>query len=62
MPASRAVGGRSRMRLPSLANVRIRSKLGLILVVPVLAILTLTALRLSDANGRASDAQLRWER
>ncbi|MBN1174653.1 MAG: sensor histidine kinase, partial [Micromonosporaceae bacterium] len=58
MPASRVVGGRLRMRLPSLANVRIRSKLVLILVVPVLAILTLTALRLSDANERATDAQL----
>ncbi|MBT8224713.1 MAG: ATPase [Dactylosporangium sp.] len=58
MPASRVVGGRLPLRLPSLANVRIRSKLVLILVVPILAILTLTALRLSDARERATDAQL----
>jgi HAMP domain-containing protein len=46
------------MRWPSLADARIRSKLGLILVIPVLAILTLAALRLGDANRQAQDAQL----
>jgi signal transduction histidine kinase len=57
MPASkRPAQRRSRFRLPSPANARIRSKLGLILVVPIAAILMLTALRLVDANGRASDA------
>jgi hypothetical protein len=44
------------MRWPSLADARIRSKLGLILVIPVLAILTLAALRLGDANRQAQDA------
>ncbi|WP_426512128.1 sensor histidine kinase [Dactylosporangium sp. McL0621] len=57
MPASkRPSGGGFRLRRPRLANARIRSKLGLILFVPLLAIVTLAALRLLDAGGRASDA------
>ncbi|GIJ68953.1 hypothetical protein Voc01_038700 [Virgisporangium ochraceum] len=42
--------------MPSLADVRIRTKLGLILIIPVLAILTLTVLRLNDSNNQAQDA------
>jgi hypothetical protein len=61
MPAPRRLasspGGRSRRR-PGLADVRIRSKLGLILVIPVLAIATLAALRLGDASRQAEDASL----
>jgi signal transduction histidine kinase len=57
MPAStRPAQRRSRFGLPSLANARIRSKLGLILIVPIAAILTLAALRLVDATNRATDA------
>src|SRR6266540_6231784 len=47
---------RSILRALSPANARIRSKLGLILVVPIAAILTLSALRLFDATARAADA------
>jgi signal transduction histidine kinase len=55
MPAtSRPV--QRRLRLPSPANARIRSKLALILVVPIAAILILAALRLFDAGSRATDA------
>ncbi|GIJ59438.1 sensor histidine kinase [Virgisporangium aurantiacum] len=42
--------------MPSLADVRIRTKLGLILIIPVLAILTLTVLRLNDSNNQAQEA------
>src|SRR5262245_25873439 len=57
MPASRMPARqRSRLGLLSPANARIRSKLGLILVVPIAAILTLTAFRLVDATSRATDA------
>jgi signal transduction histidine kinase len=45
-----------RFRLPSPANARIRSKLALILIVPIGAILVLAALRLFDAGTRATDA------
>ena len=62
MPASRRPaspsGVRSRLRWPGLADVRIRSKLGLILVIPILAIVTLAVLRLGDANRQAQDAEL----
>src|SRR4051812_34808247 len=54
-PAGRV---RSRKRWPSLDDSRIRTKLGLILIVPVIAIVTLAALRLGDASGQARDAQL----
>ncbi|WP_433207191.1 sensor histidine kinase [Dactylosporangium sp. CS-047395] len=57
MPASkRPAGGGWRFRAPRLANARIRAKLGLILLVPLLAIVTLAALRLHDASARAGDA------
>nr|BFE66679.1 nitrate- and nitrite sensing domain-containing protein [Dactylosporangium thailandense] len=57
MPVSnRPAGGGFRIRRPRLANARIRSKLGLILLIPLLAIVTLAALRLHDAAARASDA------
>jgi signal transduction histidine kinase len=48
-------GKRSRLRF-RLADVRIRTKLGLILLIPVLAILTLTVLRLNDSNNQAQSA------
>ncbi|GAA3451730.1 nitrate- and nitrite sensing domain-containing protein [Dactylosporangium matsuzakiense] len=57
MPASkRPAGGGFRFRPPRLADARIRSKLGLILLVPLLAIVTLAVLRLQDASSRAGDA------
>ena len=57
MPASKKpAGSRLRIGRPRLDNTRIRSKLGLILLIPILAIVTLAAFRLSDAVGRASDA------
>jgi signal transduction histidine kinase len=57
MPASRRPAQRRpRLRLPSPANARIRAKLGLILLVPIAAILVLTSLRLFDAGSRATDA------
>ncbi|GAA2333898.1 sensor histidine kinase [Dactylosporangium salmoneum] len=46
-----------RIGLPRLANARIRSKLGLILLIPILAIVTLAAFRLGDAGRRAGDAE-----
>jgi signal transduction histidine kinase len=49
-------GNRGRRLMPSLADVRIRTKLGLILIIPVLAILTLTVLRLNDSNNQAQEA------
>ena len=49
-------GSRGRRLIPSLADVRIRTKLGLILIIPVLAILTFTVLRLNDSNNQAQDA------
>ncbi len=55
MPATSRPAQR-RLRLPSPANARIRSKLALILVVPIAAILVLAALRLVDAGSRATDA------
>jgi hypothetical protein len=57
MPASKKPAG-SRLRIgpPRLANTRIRAKLGLILVIPIVAIVTLAAFRLDSAVGRAGDA------
>jgi signal transduction histidine kinase len=49
-------GSRNSLFRFRLADVRIRTKLGLILIIPVLAILTLTVLRLNDSNNRAQDA------
>src|SRR5687767_11327200 len=63
MPASRRLGsrggggGRGR-RCRSLAVPGFRRRPGLILVIPVLAIATLAALRLGDANRQAQDAAL----
>ncbi|MEV4511621.1 nitrate- and nitrite sensing domain-containing protein [Dactylosporangium sp. NPDC049525] len=45
-----------RIGRPRLANTRIRAKLGLILLIPIVAIMTLAALRLNSAAGRAGDA------
>ncbi|MGI5238500.1 sensor histidine kinase [Dactylosporangium sp. CA-139066] len=57
MPASKKPAGRGfRIRRPRLANARIRSKLGLILLIPIIAIVTLAALRIGDAGRRANDA------
>src|SRR3954454_8523967 len=58
MPASKKpAGGGFRMGRLRLANARIRSKLGLILLIPILAIVTLAAFRLGDAAGRGSGAE-----
>jgi signal transduction histidine kinase len=46
-----------RGRLPRLRDARIRSKLALILVVPLLAVLALATVRLVDVGGRALDAR-----
>jgi signal transduction histidine kinase len=52
-------GGRERRRLlPRLRDARIRSKLALILVVPVLAIVGLATARLVDSGRQAVDAEL----
>ncbi|GAA3236485.1 nitrate- and nitrite sensing domain-containing protein [Dactylosporangium siamense] len=45
-----------RIGRPRLANTRIRAKLGLILLIPIMAIVTLAAFRLSSAADRAVDA------
>lgn len=45
-----------RGRLPRLRDARIRSKLALILFVPLLAVLALATVRLVDVGGRALDA------
>ena len=51
-------GARSPRLLRRLRDARIRSKLGLILVVPVIAIVSLAGLRLVDSGQRALDADL----
>ncbi|WP_327008028.1 nitrate- and nitrite sensing domain-containing protein [Dactylosporangium sp. NBC_01737] len=57
MPASKKpAGSRLRIGRPRLANTRIRAKLGLILLIPIVAIVTLAAFRLDSAADRASDA------
>jgi signal transduction histidine kinase len=57
MPASKKPAGSGlRIGRPRLADTRIRSKLGLILLIPIVAIVTLAVLRISDAGGRAGDA------
>src|SRR5919197_3945838 len=45
-----------RRLIPRLRNVRIRSKLGLILLIPVLALLGVSALRLAETASRALQA------
>src|SRR5918998_1894431 len=47
---------RERRGFPRLRDARIRSKLALILFVPLLAVLALAAVRLVDVGGRALDA------
>jgi hypothetical protein len=57
MPASeKPASSRLRIGRPRLANARIRAKLGLILLIPIVAIVTLAAFRLSSAVDRATDA------
>src|SRR2546430_16633688 len=59
-------GGRSARARPAgptrrrfgLRDARIRSKLGLILVIPIIAIVSLTTVRLVDSGKRALSAQL----
>ncbi|MFI5492601.1 nitrate- and nitrite sensing domain-containing protein [Actinoplanes sp. NPDC051859] len=48
--------GTRRRWFPRLRDARIRSKLGLILFVPLLAVLALAAVRLVDVGGRALDS------
>ncbi|GGK92650.1 sensor histidine kinase [Mangrovihabitans endophyticus] len=52
-PIGIASPGRQRRGLPRLRDARIRSKLGLILLVPLLAVLALAGVRLVDIGGRA---------
>ena len=47
-----------RRRFPRLADARIRSKLGLLLLVPLVAVVALSALRLVDVSRSASEATL----
>src|SRR2546421_2120138 len=57
-PSSRAKpGGKPRRRF-GLRDARIRSKLGVILIIPILAIVSLTTVRLVDSGKRALSAQL----
>ena len=50
-------GGKPRRRF-GLRDARIRSKLGVILIIPILAIVSLTTVRLVDSGKRALSAQL----
>nr|WP_089245975.1 nitrate- and nitrite sensing domain-containing protein [Asanoa hainanensis] len=50
--------GLDRRGLPRLADARIRSKLGLLLLVPLVAVIALAAVRLVDVSRQASDATL----
>jgi hypothetical protein len=56
--SSRAKPGGATRRRFALRDARIRSKLGLILVIPIIAIVSLTAVRLVDSGKRALSAQL----
>jgi signal transduction histidine kinase len=58
LPASGVQAGGGRRFLPRLRDTKIRTKLGLILVVPVIAIVALAGVRLVDSAQRASDASL----
>ncbi|MEV0650398.1 nitrate- and nitrite sensing domain-containing protein [Phytomonospora sp. NPDC050363] len=53
---SEATGGRRRFGIPPLRDIRIRPKLGIILVVPVLALVGLAVVRLLDTGERAVQA------
>ncbi|HWG98978.1 MAG TPA: sensor histidine kinase, partial [Pilimelia sp.] len=50
--------GRQRRWLPRLRDTKIRSKLGLILIVPVAAVVALGAARLAESGSRAAEATL----
>ena len=50
---SEAAGGRRRFGIPPLRDIRIRPKLGIILVVPVLALVGLAVVRLLDTGEQA---------
>ncbi|MEV0714262.1 nitrate- and nitrite sensing domain-containing protein [Asanoa sp. NPDC050611] len=50
--------GLDRRGFPRLADARIRSKLGLLLLVPLVAVIALAAVRLVDVSRQASDATL----
>src|SRR4051794_34572409 len=56
-PPRAKASGPTRRRF-GLRDARIRSKLGLILVIPIIAIVSLTAVRLVDSGKRALSAQL----
>ncbi|MEH1123350.1 nitrate- and nitrite sensing domain-containing protein [Micromonospora sp. CPCC 206061] len=58
LPASGVQAGGGRRFLPRLRDTKIRTKLGLILVVPVIAIVALAGVRLVDSAQRAADASL----
>ncbi|MDG4820464.1 nitrate- and nitrite sensing domain-containing protein [Asanoa sp. WMMD1127] len=53
-----AAAGLERRGFPRLADARIRSKLGLLLLVPLIAVVALAAVRLVDVSRQASDATL----
>jgi len=57
-PRSQVTPGLERRGLPRLADARIRSKLGLLLLVPLVAVIALAAVRLVDVSRQASDATL----
>ncbi|MFF5181713.1 nitrate- and nitrite sensing domain-containing protein [Micromonospora sp. NPDC000316] len=56
LPAPGDAAGRTRRRLPRLRDARIRSKLALILVVPVAAVIALATVRLISVGEGAFDA------
>ena len=60
MLSTRGLGtpGLERRGFPRLADARIRSKLGLLLLVPLVAVVALAAVRLVDVSRQASDATL----
>ncbi|MCI4062719.1 sensor histidine kinase [Micromonospora sp. R77] len=56
LPESTGAGQRTRRRMPRLRDARIRSKLALILVVPVAAVIALAGIRLVSVGEGAYDA------
>jgi signal transduction histidine kinase len=57
-PRGKSAAGGPRRRRFALRDTRIRAKLGVILVIPILAIVSLTGVRLIDSGKRALAAQL----
>ena len=57
-PRGKSAAGGPRRRRFALRDTRIRAKLGVILVIPILAIVSLTGVRLIDSGKRALSAQL----